>query len=158
VVSGERDMTRDPIVRQSDLPSVTPTPTSRGASAVGRGNRGRDTAPEMAVRQALHRQGLRYRVGLRLSLPAGAVRPDIVFIRQRVAVFIDGCFWHGCPQHGTRPRSNRRYWDAKLARNRARDKRDTARLEAAGWRVLRVWEHVDAEVAGAMVKRVLERS
>ena len=69
------------------------------------------------------------------------VRPDFVFAARRLAVFVDGCFWHGCPQHGTRPRGNAAFWRAKFRRNQARDRRDTRRLGRAGWKVLRLWEH-----------------
>jgi DNA mismatch endonuclease (patch repair protein) len=69
------------------------------------------------------------------------LRPDFVFPVRRLAVFVDGCFWHGCPRHGTRPRGNAAFWRAKFRRNRARDRRDTRRLRRAGWRVLRLWEH-----------------
>jgi DNA mismatch endonuclease (patch repair protein) len=69
------------------------------------------------------------------------VRPDFVFAARRLAVFVDGCFWHGCPRHGTRPQGHAAFWRAKFRRNRARDRRDTLRLRRAGWRVLRLWEH-----------------
>ncbi len=106
-----------------------------------RGNRKRDTVPERKLRSALHARGLRYRVNVRVPVANGYVRPDITFNRARLAVFVDGCFWHGCPQHGTAPRTNGTYWEAKLARNRERDVRDTFRLEDQGWTVVRVWEH-----------------
>jgi len=121
------------------------------------GNRARDTKPELAVRRLLHAHGYRYRVNFRPS--AGLRRTaDIVFTRRRIAVFIDGCFWHGCPLHGTSPRANAAYWGPKLARNMERDLETTAVLEAQGWLVLRFWEHeppasvaaaVEATVAGA---------
>lgn len=116
-----------------------------------RGNRRRDTKPEMALRKVLHAAGRRYRVDHRIDTPDGSVRTDIVFTRQRLAVFVDGCFWHGCPAHGSRPRSNPAYWNAKIARNRARDRRQTEALTAAGWRVVRVWEHESQEEALARV-------
>jgi DNA mismatch endonuclease (patch repair protein) len=83
------------------------------------------------------------------------VRPDVVFRRARVAVFIDGCFWHGCPVHGTRPRSNTAYWDTKIARNRARDERADTALTAAGWRVVRLWEHEDPADAASAIAAVV---
>lgn len=98
--------------------------------------RGTDTSCEVALRSALHRRGLRY--SLRRKLPG---RPDIVFTSARVAVFVDGCFWHGCPEHCRRPSSNRAYWHAKIERNVARDRRVDSELVAMGWRVVRVWEH-----------------
>ena len=81
--------------------------------------------------------GLRYRLSFRVS----GVRPDLVFVGARLAVFVDGCFWHGCPQHSTRPKNNRDFWELKLRRNRERDAENTLRLEAEGWKVLRFWEH-----------------
>jgi DNA mismatch endonuclease (patch repair protein) len=98
--------------------------------------RRRDTGPERAVRSLLHARGLRYRVDLPIRLAGHRpIRPDIVFTRQRVAVFIDGCFWHGCPEHGQRPGiRNGAYWSPKIAGNAERDQRHTAALEAAGWR------------------------
>lgn len=104
------------------------------------GNKRRDTSPELAVRRELHRRGLRYRVDYPLPM-APRRRMDIAFTRVKVAVFIDGCFWHGCPDHGTSPTRNSDYWNPKLSRNASRDRETTALLEAAGWCVLRFWEH-----------------
>lgn len=104
------------------------------------GNRSRDTAPELAVRKLVHAMGLRYRVNTR-PLPKLRRTADMVFTRRRVAVFIDGCFWHGCPIHHRQPSANSDYWTAKVARNRARDLATDEALEAAGWTVLRFWEH-----------------
>ncbi|TVQ31071.1 MAG: very short patch repair endonuclease [Phycisphaeraceae bacterium] len=98
--------------------------------------RSRDTSCEFLLRSALHTRGLRY--SLRRKLPGS---PDIVFSRARVAVFVDGCFWHGCPQHCRRPSSNTKYWHAKIDRNMARDARVNGELEALEWRVVRLWEH-----------------
>jgi DNA mismatch endonuclease, patch repair protein len=119
-------------------------------------NRSRDTAPEMAVRKVLHARGLRYRVDMR-PLPELRRRADIVFPRQRVAVFIDGCFWHGCPAHKTPTfHTNTSFWLAKIERNAARDLDTTARLVEAGWFVLRYWAHETPEaVAAAIEKAVL---
>ncbi len=102
--------------------------------------RARDTAPELAVRRLLHARGLRYRVD-RAPLPGLRRRADLVFGPARVAVYIDGCFWHSCPDHGNTPRTNTAYWAPKLARNQARDADTDTRLAAAGWHVLRAWEH-----------------
>jgi DNA mismatch endonuclease, patch repair protein len=99
-----------------------------------------DSAPEVTLRRELHRRGLRFRKHVR-GLPG---RPDIVFTRARLAVFCDGCFWHQCPVHGSAPKNNAEWWQAKLQANVERDRRQTAQLEAAGWTVLRVWEHEDA--------------
>lgn len=121
-----------------------------------RGNRGRDTRPERAVRSLLHRRGHRFRTNLRLQTGAGTVRPDIVFTRRRVAVFIDGCYWHCCPEHGTRPRTNVEYWDAKLRMNVERDVRMTAALLAEGWQVVRIWEHESPEQAAAAIELAVD--
>lgn len=103
--------------------------------------RSKDTEPELAVRRALHRMGLRYRVHVQ-PLPGLRRKADIVFTRARVAVFVDGCFWHGCPDHGRRRHEvNSWYWPDKIARNKERDNDTVARLRAAGWTVVRVWEH-----------------
>jgi DNA mismatch endonuclease (patch repair protein) len=99
------------------------------------------TAPEVALRRALHALGLRYRVH-RQPLPALRRKADIVFGPARVAVFVDGCFWHGCPEHGQRRHNvNGWYWPDKIARNRRRDEDTDRALESAGWQVLRIWEH-----------------
>jgi len=100
--------------------------------------RGSHTTPERLLSRALWRTGLRYR----LHYPAVLGKPDIVFPRERVAVFVDGCFWHGCPDHYVRPRSREDFWARKLAGNVARDCRQTAELAARGWRVCRFWEHM----------------
>ncbi|NMD56337.1 very short patch repair endonuclease [Tsukamurella columbiensis] len=106
-------------------------------------NRSQDTKPELRVRRALHALGLRYRVGIAPE-PTLRRRADIVFTRARVAVFIDGCFWHGCPEHGRSTfNHNADYWPEKIAGNIARDMDTSERLERAGWRVLRFWEHED---------------
>lgn len=119
--------------------------------------RRRDTAPEVAVRREAHRRGLRYVVDSALpGLPRR--RADMVFTRQRIAVFIDGCFWHSCPVHATTPAANREWWVAKLARNEARDRNTDEHLERLGWRVLRFWEHEDpiavVDVIEGAVRRV----
>ena len=119
------------------------------------GNVRRDTRPERALRSALHRLGLRYRVDLKLGVGRSAPRPDIVFTRARVAVFVDGCFWHGCPMHGVKPRANAEYWAAKVARNVMRDERNDATLFSLGWRVVRIWEHEDPGEAAARIARAV---
>ena len=101
----------------------------------------RDTEPELAVRKLLHAAGLRYRVDV-APLPELKRRADVVFGPTRVALFIDGCFWHGCPTHGARtPKSNPAYWSEKVLRNQARDRDTDAKLKDAGWLSVRVWEH-----------------
>lgn len=118
-------------------------------------NRRKDTKPELAVRSLLHAAGLRYRCDLRLKVGQRGVRPDIVFTRRMVAVFIDGCFWHSCPEHSAPPRKNADYWDPKLARNRQRDAENTAALQSAGWLVIRAWEHTPPEDIAAQVAAVV---
>lgn len=119
-------------------------------------NRGRDTGPELAVRRILHRRGLRYRVAPPVRVGAGRpIRPDLVFGPTRVVVFVDGCFWHGCPEHGERPVANAEFWETKINGNRERDARQTALLEADGWCVLRVWEHEDAENAAERIATIV---
>jgi DNA mismatch endonuclease, patch repair protein len=116
--------------------------------------RGRDTAPERAVRSAAHRIGLRFYVD-RPPLSGTRRRADLVFPRARVAVYVDGCFWHGCPEHATWPAHNADYWRAKIEHNRRRDADTNAQLEAAGWDVVRIWEHEDAEEAARRVAAVV---
>lgn len=118
--------------------------------------RRRDTAPELALRRELFSRGLRYRVAF--PVPGQRRRTiDVAFTRAKVAVFVDGCFWHGCPEHGTSPRANSEWWNAKLAANRTRD-RDTDRmLTELGWTVVRIWEHEPAATAVARVLALLAR-
>lgn len=117
----------------------------------------RETAPELALRRALHAAGHRFRVVH--PVPGNRRRTvDIAFTRARLAVFVDGCFWHSCPEHGTRPRANEAWWIAKLEANRVRDV-DTDRLLAeAGWTVVRIWEHEDVATATALVEAVLREA
>lgn len=119
-----------------------------------RSNKGRDTAPELALRRAVHARGLRYRVGTR---PLRRVRrtADLVFTRARVAVFLDGCFWHGCPTHHTVSVTNSAFWADKVDTNRRRDRDTDQKLRAAGWTVIRVWEHEDTEQAADTVARIV---
>ena len=135
-----------------------PVPTSAGATATMRANRRTDTAPEVAVRSLLHRKGYRFRKDHLIKIGAMGVRPDIVFPRQLVAIFIDGCFWHSCPEHGTVPRSNSEYWSVKLAHNVKRDKLVDAGLSVAGWQTVRIWEHVSPWNAVVQVENALSLS
>lgn len=114
----------------------------------------RDTAPEMALRRELHRRGLRYRVD-RAPIAGLRSRADVVFVRQRVAVFVDGCFWHGCPEHGTLPKSNAAWWADKLQANAERDRRVTRRLEDEGWKVIRAWEHEDPSAVADRIEAII---
>ncbi|MBY3792702.1 very short patch repair endonuclease [Rhodococcus fascians] len=112
--------------------------------------RRRDTKPEVALRRELHRRGLRYFVD-RAPLKGMRRRADLVFPRRKVAVYVDGCFWHSCPIHATRPRNNAQWWADKLAANVARDRDTDTRLIEEGWRVVRIWEHEDPVVAAQRV-------
>jgi DNA mismatch endonuclease (patch repair protein) len=121
-----------------------------------RAQRERDTAIEREIRSRLHARGLRFRVHRRLL--AGSRREvDVVFPGARVAVFVDGCFWHGCPEHATWPASNADFWREKIETNRRRDRDTDVRLTAAGWRVARVWEHEDPAVAADRVEQLLRQ-
>jgi DNA mismatch endonuclease (patch repair protein) len=113
--------------------------------------RGSDTRPELILRQLLWRAGLRYRVHPRLP-----GRPDIVFTRQRIVVFVDGCFWHGCPIHYKRPSTNEIYWDGKFRRNMDRDELVDMILICDGWTVLRFWEHEILEYASSCATEVIQ--
>lgn len=116
--------------------------------------RGRDTQPELALRKRLWAKGLRYRVDYKV-LPALRRRADLAFLGPRVAVFVDGCFWHRCPEHGTTPHANREWWEEKLGKNVERDLDTMARLEAEGWAVVRVWEHEAPAEAAIRVEQAV---
>ncbi len=145
---------RDTNIRGAHDTSWAGVPEAR--RNVMRANRRRDTGPERQLRSALHELGLRFRVDAPIR-PSGerSVRPDVVFPRRRVAVYVDGCFWHGCPEHWTRSRTNQVYWDEKVIANRERDHRTTAALERDGWTVLRYWEHEDMRAAARRVADVV---
>ena len=132
-----------------------PPVTNKATSNAMRANRRADTGPELAVRSLLHRRGYRFWKDFRIVEDAVRVRADIVFPSARLAIFIDGCFWHGCPEHHRMPASNLEYWKGKLARNLARDKLVTDGLKRAGWTVLRLWEHVDAREAAITIEEAL---
>jgi DNA mismatch endonuclease (patch repair protein) len=116
----------------------------------------RDNSQELALRSLLHRMGLRFRThevvirGLRRA-------PDIIFVRARIAVFVDGCFWHCCPKHGTWPKANRKWWQTKLALNVTRDRDTDARLRSVGWTSIRIWEHEDARRAAAKIANLVRQ-
>lgn len=124
--------------------------SSPGVRARMQANRSRDTGPELAVRSAVHALGMRYRVDAR---PVAGVRrkADLVFTRAKVAVFVDGCFWHGCPAHHTVAKTNAAFWATKVARNRERDRETDRLLGGAGWRVVRVWEHEEPAAAARTI-------
>ncbi|MFC5177861.1 very short patch repair endonuclease [Nocardioides taihuensis] len=111
----------------------------------------RDTQPEMAIRRELYRRGLRYR--LQVKVPGNNRRTiDIAFTRARLAIYIDGCFWHGCPVHHVQPKANDEWWRWKIGANRARDEDTNRLLESAGWSVIRVWEHEDPQLAATRIE------
>ncbi|WP_349239595.1 very short patch repair endonuclease [Streptomyces sp. WAC00303] len=128
--------------------------SSPASHAVMAANKGRDTKPELLLRSALHRKGLRYRVSVR---PVADLRrtADVVFTKARVAVFVDGCYWHGCPEHHRPATKRAKFWQEKIEGNRARDADTNAALQAQGWAVLRVWEHEDPELAAGRIERVV---
>ncbi len=119
--------------------------------------RSRDTKPERLIRKLVHANGLRYRVAAK-PLPDLRRTADLVFRPAKVAVFIDGCYWHGCPEHYVSPKTNSGYWSEKVARNVARDRDTDERLTAAGWLVLRFWEHQSSDACAlSIISAVRER-
>jgi DNA mismatch endonuclease, patch repair protein len=135
-------------------PGPTPSASSAATAKVMRSMGRRDTQPELRVRCALHRRGLRFLVDV---APAGTNRRrrvDALLRGPRIAVFVDGCFWHSCPEHGSVPQSNREWWRRKLEGVVRRDRDTNAELMAAGWLVVRVWEHEDAEAAADRIEQM----
>lgn len=135
-----------------------PSPSSEAALKRMRAAKPRDTAPEKALRSVLHSKGLRFRIDQKPNKKLNR-KADIVFRSVKVAVFVDGCFWHGCPIHGTQAKANAEFWKNKIEQNQARDLDTNKQLKKAGWRVVRVWEHEDSEKAsqkiyGLVVKRL----
>jgi DNA (cytosine-5)-methyltransferase 1 len=139
---------------ESTRRSIGPMPSSVEARSRMQATRQRDTTAEMALRRTLHAAGLRYRVD-QAVLSGSKRRADLVFRSERVAVFVDGCFWHGCPTHGTQPKANGSWWLDKLESNRSRDRDTDRRLTEAGWQVIRVWEHEAAAEAAARIEMSL---
>ncbi|WP_342800114.1 very short patch repair endonuclease [Nocardia sp. No.11] len=148
--------------RRGDVPAAPPPAakpvTDAATSARMSRQRRANTAPELALRRELHRAGLRYFVD-RAPIKGQRRRADVVFPRLRVAVYVDGCFWHRCPVHATDPKNNAQWWADKLAGNVARDRATDAALLAAGWQVVRVWEHEDPHLAAQQIFALIrERS
>jgi DNA mismatch endonuclease (patch repair protein) len=134
------------------------TASSIGVRKSMQGNKSRDTKPELALRRAAHALGLRYRVSVR-PLPKVRRTADMVFTKAKIAVFLDGCFWHGCPEHHTKSATNAAYWAEKVMRNRERDAETDRLFVEAGWAVIRVWEHEDPiESAGRVAEQVRART
>ncbi|GAD81851.1 very short patch repair endonuclease [Nocardia asteroides NBRC 15531] len=150
---------------RDDLPPLTPASRTGvpAASSPGRGRNMRairrtDTKPEVELRSELHRLGYRFRKDFPIPVAGRRpVRPDIVFTARRVAVFVDGCFWHACPEHGRSPTTNEWYWTPKLRRNVERDREADTALSTAGWTVVRVWEHEPVTSALTAVVDKLDR-
>lgn len=137
------------ITEAPDVADATPYPAAlnEGRSNNMRAIRRVDTKPEIRLRSALHRLGYRFRKDMPIRVGDVRVRPDIVFSRRRLAVFVDGCFWHCCPVHGRQPGRNSWYWTPKLQRNVERDGEVTAALTEHGWTVIRLWEHESLDAA-----------
>ncbi|MEU4597796.1 very short patch repair endonuclease [Nocardia sp. NPDC023988] len=132
-----------------DAPRSAPLTDAATSARMSRQRRAH-TAPELALRRELHRAGLRYFVD-RAPIKGQRRRADVVFPRRRVAVYVDGCFWHRCPEHATDPKNNAEWWAQKLAGNVARDRATDAALIEAGWQVVRVWEHEDPRVVAQQI-------
>jgi DNA mismatch endonuclease (patch repair protein) len=134
------------------MPRVSPS--SHEASLRLARVRQKDTNVELALRKELHAKGLRYRLHVPLLTKPRRV-PDIVFSSAKVAIFVDGCFWHGCPEHGSWPKSNAQFWREKIEANRARDADTDQRLQASGWQVVRVWAHESAPQAAKRIEEIV---
>ena len=138
-------MAKVALTTRSNRPAASSDEVRRRMQATRR----RDTEGEIALRAALRKLGLRYRVDV--AVPGTRRRADVAFLAQRVAVFVDGCFWHGCPRHGTWPKTNAAWWRAKIEANQLRDRDTDRKLAAIGWRVFRFWEHEDPSDAARRV-------
>lgn len=153
--SGEEPLPRVPTTARVDQTgSWASTPHVRASML---GNKSRDTRPERALRSAVHALGLRYRVSAR-PLPNLRRTADLVFPTERVAIFLDGCFWHGCPNHEASPRANSEYWNRKIELNRQRDVDTNTQLANAGWTVIRVWEHETAQSAAIRIQNEIRQA
>jgi DNA mismatch endonuclease, patch repair protein len=141
-----------PTAQVDDTGSWASSPQVRASML---GNKSRDTRPEKALRSAIHALGLRYRVGAR-PLPELRRTADVVFRSERIAVFLDGCFWHGCPEHSSAATSNSEYWARKITLNTLRDRNTDEQLLNAGWSVIRVWEHENPATAARRVETLVK--
>jgi len=133
-----------------------PIPSSEAALKRMQAAKPRDTAPEKALRSALYKKGLRFRVDVKPVKELNR-RADIVFRSAKVAVFVDGCFWHGCPIHGTQAKANATFWRNKITQNQKRDANTTKRLREADWKVIRVWEHENVEKASQKLNNTIRK-
>jgi DNA mismatch endonuclease, patch repair protein len=147
-------MNRRDVAAVSKQRKGRPPPSSDNARRRMLAVRQRDTNGERAFRKAIHSLGLRYRVDY--VLPGSRRRADVAFVRAKLAVFVDGCFWHGCPEHGTWPKANAEWWRNKILANQERDRGTDVMLHARGWHVLRFWEHEDAESSARSVYEILK--
>lgn len=135
-----------------------PQPTSTAARNRMRANRRANTKPEVRLRSTLHKKGLRFRKDFPIRLDRRRiVYPDVVFTKKMIAVFVDGCFWHSCPEHGSVPKSNQDYWIPKLRQNAERDRAVSQELLDVGWTVVRIWEHEPPEEAADSILLNMER-
>nr|WP_255519089.1 very short patch repair endonuclease [Kitasatospora sp. SID7827] len=149
------------LARQKGLLAEEPLAEGSWASSAAvrssmRGNRNKDTKPELRLRSLLHKRGLRYRVAAR-PLPELRRTADVLFPKPKVAVFVDGCYWHGCPDHLRASSKNVEFWQAKIEGNRARDRETDRLLGEAGWTVVRVWEHEDPAEAASRITAIVGR-
>jgi DNA mismatch endonuclease, patch repair protein len=133
-----------------------PVPSSNAALRRMKAAKSKDTAPEKALRSAIHSRGLRYSIDIR-PLKELNRRADIVFRSAKVAIFVDGCFWHGCPIHGTQSKSNAEFWRIKIKQNRERDADTNKKLKEAGWVVIRVWEHEDPIEESLLISDIVKK-
>lgn len=148
-------MTREDAEPTSNASRRRVSASSADALRRMRAQKRKDTAPELAIRRELHRMGYRYRVDH--PLPRLRRRADIAFTAREIAVFVDGCFWHRCPLHGTLPKNNRDWWEQKLRENVARDRDTDRRLREAGWTVVRIWEHEDPFEAARTIALIYQQ-
>lgn len=133
-----------------------PSPSSASAKNRMKAAKSRDTAPEIALRMALYSLGLRYRIDTRPIKQLNR-KADILFRLAKVVVFVDGCFWHGCPTHGTSAKANAEFWASKIKRNQERDLETTKLLRKAGWKVIRVWEHENPVRAAIKIRKIVDQ-
>jgi DNA mismatch endonuclease (patch repair protein) len=146
------------VAAELNATSRKPPASTPGTQKSMRANRRTGTKPELALRKELHCRGLRFRKDFPIRLDGAWARPDIVFTRAKVAVFLDGCWWHGCSEHGMRPRRNAAFWNDKIDETIRRDHRVTAALTDAGWIVIRVWEHEPIADAAKRIERAVRRT
>jgi DNA mismatch endonuclease (patch repair protein) len=135
-----------------------PPASTPGTQKSMQSNRRTDTKPEIALRSELHRRGLRFRKDMLIHFDSLSARPDVVFTKAKVAVFYDGCWWHGCSEHGMRPKRNAAFWNQKIDGTIERDRRITAALTDAGWTVIRAWEHEPITEAAERIERAIRRT